>query len=116
MKTLDEDSPLSMLATAWVNMATVIPHFHNDLNSYTYFMQGGAKIQEAAYIYEELIDKYNGSALLLNGLAAAKMSLGQFDEAETTLQEALTKVFSKFISSSFFYIFCLLICFIVESI
>ena len=50
------------------------------------------KAQDAAYIYEELIDKYGASATLLNGLAVSKMHQGQFEEAETNLQEALTKV------------------------
>jgi Flp pilus assembly protein TadD len=48
--------------------------------------------QDAAYIYEELIDKHGGSPLLLNGLAVAKMHQGQYTEAETALQQALTKV------------------------
>ena len=48
--------------------------------------------QDASYIYEELIDKYGGSPLLLNGLAVAKMQQGLFEEAETFLQQALLKV------------------------
>ena len=48
--------------------------------------------QDAAYVYEELIDKFGGSPLLLNGLAIAKMHQGQYAEAETSLQQALTKV------------------------
>ena len=55
-------------------------------------VQGGAKDQEAAYLYEELIDKHGGSSMLLCGLAVAKMHLGQFEEAEARLQEALIKV------------------------
>lgn len=74
MKSLDEDSALTMLATAWVHMAP-----------------GQAKAQEAVYIYEELIDKYGSSTMLLNGLAVSKMHLGLFEEAEVALQEALTK-------------------------
>ena len=74
LKGKDEDCSLSSLATAWV-----------------YLYAGGAKIQEAAYIYDELVDKYGGSSLLLNGLAVAKLHQGQYDEAETLLQEALTK-------------------------
>ena len=54
--------------------------------------QGGAKTQEAAYIYDELIDKYGSSPSLLNGLAVARMHLQQWDEAEGTLKEAITKV------------------------
>mmetsp|Transcript_4254 Transcript_4254/g.5848 ORF Transcript_4254/g.5848 Transcript_4254/m.5848 type:complete len:298 (+) Transcript_4254:21-914(+) len=74
MKSLDEDSTLSMLSSAWINLSV-----------------GVGKAQDAAYIYEELIDKYGASAALLNGLAVAKMQQGQFDEAEVNLQEALTK-------------------------
>ena len=55
--------------------------------------QGALKgAQDAAYVYEELIDKFGGSPLLLNGLAIAKMHQGQYAEAETSLQQALTKV------------------------
>jgi len=31
--------------------------------------------QDAAYVYDELVDKYGGSALLLNGLAVAKVPI-----------------------------------------
>ena len=79
MNAIDEDSPLCMLASAWTNLSL-----------------GGAKgAQDAAYIYDELVDKYGGSALLLNGLAVAKMHQGQYEEAESYLQEALTKVRGK---------------------
>lgn len=74
LKGKDEDCPLASLATAWTNLYA-----------------GGAKIQEAAYIYDELVDKFGGSSLLLNGLAVAKLHQGQYDEAESLLQEALTK-------------------------
>lgn len=49
-------------------------------------------MQEAAYIYDELIDKYGSSPVLLNGLAVSKMHLAQWEEAETALKEAITKV------------------------
>ena len=75
LKAKDEESCLAYLATAW-----------------THLYAGGAKLQEAAYIYDELIDKYGASSMLLNGLAVAKMQQGAFEEAETHLQEALTKV------------------------
>lgn len=74
MKSIDDDHVLTTLANAWVNLAT-----------------GGTKIQEAAYAFDELIDKYGGSSLLLNGFAVAKMHTGNYEEAETHLQEALTK-------------------------
>ena len=54
------------------------------------FIKG--KALEASYLYDELIDKYGGSSLLLNGLALSKMHLSLFEEAETILNDALTKV------------------------
>jgi len=74
MRQIDEDSSLSVLASAWINMAG-----------------GGNKVNEACNLYEDLIDKFGGSPLLLNGLAAGKMHQGAYEEAETHLQEALTK-------------------------
>ena len=63
------------------------------LTPHTHIPQGHLKgAQDASYIYEELIDKYGGSPLLLNGLAVAKMQQGLFEEAETFLQQALLKV------------------------
>ena len=57
------------------------------------YVQGGAaKAQEAAYMYDELIDKYGSFPPLLNGLAVAKMHQGQWDEAEAQLKEAIAKV------------------------
>lgn len=75
MKSLDEDGALTMLATAWVNISL-----------------SPSKAQDAVYIFEELIDKYNSSTMLLNGLAVAKMHLGYFEEAEVALKEAINKV------------------------
>jgi coatomer protein complex subunit epsilon len=74
MKQIDEDCTLTTMAQAWVNLASQ-----------------PQKAQEAAYIYEELSDKYGASCMLLNGQAAAKMHLGAYDEAETLLTDALNK-------------------------
>ncbi len=57
----------------------------------THFVQPG-KAQEAALTYDDMIDKYTGSAMLYNGLAVAKMHGGHFEEAEASLQEAIAKV------------------------
>eukprot|EP01034_Spumella_vulgaris_P023987 gene23987-30274_t len=73
MKAIDEDHTLTTLANAWVLLSTP------------------GKAAEAALVYDDLIDKYNSSAALLNGLAAAKMHAGQYEEAEGYLQDALTK-------------------------
>jgi coatomer protein complex subunit epsilon len=75
IKTADDDHVLGKLATAW-----------------TYLYTGSGKVQEAVYLYEELIEKYSGSAMLLNGLAVAKMHLGRFEDAESSLQDAISKV------------------------
>merc|ERR1712032_4242 len=53
--------------------------------------KGGDNTKEAAYTYEELIDKFGSSLTLLNGLAVAKMHQKDYDEAQKRLQEALGK-------------------------
>ena len=74
MQQADEDATLTQLCTAMVFVAT-----------------GGAKYQEAVYMYEELIDKFGASQTLLNGLASALMHMGRFDEAEKQLIDAASK-------------------------
>lgn len=74
MQQADEDAALSQLATAWVAMAL-----------------GGAKFQEAVFILEEFVDKFGGSAMIFNSLAVANMQMGNFEDAERNLQDALSK-------------------------
>ena len=52
---------------------------------------GGEKIQEAYYIYQEMIDKLGSTALLLNGQAVTFLAQGKYTEAEAALGEAIEK-------------------------
>jgi len=73
MKSKQDDAIATTLATAWMAI-----------------MQGTTQqLQEAAFTYQELIDKYGNSTLLLNGLAVAEMKQGNFQKAEKILQDAL---------------------------
>ncbi|CAK9013392.1 Coatomer subunit epsilon-2 (Epsilon-coat protein 2) (Epsilon-COP 2) [Durusdinium trenchii] len=74
LQRLDDDCTLTQLATAWVHLAN-----------------GSSKAQEAAYIYQEQMDKTVASAALLNGLGVANMQLKKFGEAAKSLEEAHQK-------------------------
>lgn len=55
-------------------------------------IQGGSKIQEAYLIFQDFSEKYQMTSLILNGKAVCSMHMGNFDEAESLLLEALNKV------------------------
>ncbi|XWS20744.1 hypothetical protein CRYUN_Cryun31cG0129000 [Craigia yunnanensis] len=51
----------------------------------------GSKMQEAYLIFQDFSEKYPMTGLILNGKAVCSMHMGNFDEAETLLLEALNK-------------------------
>lgn len=68
----DDDAVITQLAQAWV-----------------YSFMGGAKCEEASYIFQELMDKFDPTPNLLNSLAICKIKMEQFPEAEELLSSAL---------------------------
>jgi len=73
MQTQKDDAIATQLASAWI------------------YLQDKSKYEEAAEIFKDLINKYNPSVLLLNGLAVATMCLGNFEKSEKILLDALEK-------------------------
>lgn len=102
MQQIDEDHTLTQLANAWLNMAVVLTLYFTvvltnkkwPISALIYFLlnQGGSKIQEAYLIFQDFSEKYPMTSLVLNGKAVCCMHMGNFDEAETLLLEALNKV------------------------
>lgn len=75
MVAVDDDATLTQLAGAWCSLA----------------LGGGAKLQEAAYAFQELGDKFSWTPKLYCGTAVCHMQQGQWEEAEKDLMEAVTK-------------------------
>jgi coatomer subunit epsilon len=74
MMQIDEDCAISQLCVAWVGLAL-----------------GGAKVKDAFYTFQELAERYQWTAQLYSSCAVAHMKMGEFEEAERELGEALAK-------------------------
>lgn len=57
----------------------------------TFILQGGDKLEDAYYIFQELIDKHGSTPLLLNGQAICFIHQGKFEEADSALQQSVSK-------------------------
>lgn len=88
MQAIDDDDPITSLATAWVAAA-----------------QGGERASEAAFVVQELIEKFGPSVKTLNLLAACQMRLKNWNEASKFLKEArdLSSQAGKTFSSDTYY-------------
>mmetsp|Transcript_39780 Transcript_39780/g.64513 ORF Transcript_39780/g.64513 Transcript_39780/m.64513 type:complete len:296 (+) Transcript_39780:40-927(+) len=79
MQQTEDDATLTQLATAYVSMA-----------------QGGAKVQEAFQILQDLSEKYSSTAMLLTGMAVCHLLQGKYEDAEKLLLDAAGKSSTSF--------------------
>jgi len=74
MQETDEDATVTQLALAWVNMTV-----------------GKEKLQDAFYIYQEMIDKYGATPMLLVGQSSCMIQQQKYEDAEKLLQDAIQR-------------------------
>ena len=75
MTKTDDENVLTLLATGWVKI-------YNGTEE---------KAKEAYYIFQELIEKFGSTCLLLNGLSCSNLQLQQHDDSISNLKESLER-------------------------
>lgn len=74
MQEKDDDATLTQLATAWLNIE-----------------QGGEKLKDAYFIFQDFCDKFTATSLLLNGQAVCFIGQEDYEEADAALRNSLDK-------------------------
>lgn len=74
MQEKDDDATLTQLATAWVSIE-----------------QGGEKLKDAYFIFQDFCDKFILTSLLLNGQAVCYIGQEEYEEADAVLRMSLDK-------------------------
>lgn len=74
MQEKDDDATLTQLASAWL-----------------FIEQGGEKLQDAYYIFQDFCDKFVATSLLLNGQAVCFIAQEKYEEADAALRNSLDK-------------------------
>lgn len=75
MQTVDDESTLTQLSSAWVCLA-----------------QGGDKYKEASLVFKDLLDRFGDASMtVINGLAAAYICMRRYDDAGRLLSDALAR-------------------------
>eukprot|EP01095_Lingulamoeba_sp_RSL-Kostka_P006867 TRINITY_DN2172_c0_g1_i1.p1 TRINITY_DN2172_c0_g1~~TRINITY_DN2172_c0_g1_i1.p1 ORF type:complete len:293 (-),score=100.62 TRINITY_DN2172_c0_g1_i1:41-919(-) len=72
MSKIDDDHTLTQLALAWSSI-----------------FQGGEKLNEAFFIYQEMAEKFQINPMLLNGQAICNLKKNKFDEVLDLLNDSL---------------------------
>merc|ERR1719384_1106178 len=74
MKQADEEAVLTQLASVYIHIYS-----------------GKSEALDAVHLMSSLTEQYGASTMLLNLMAVAQMTAGQYAEAESTLNEAVTE-------------------------